>query len=95
MGKAGIPAPRLSSLPIKANPEPSGVKMRGRLLCEVWSCSPKPPPGHGTKGRVATRSPQGRGTKGQQHSDWAVTSDLHGPQPRSQQETSRQKPLLW
>lgn len=43
MGKAAVLAPWLSRLPIKADPEPSGARMRGRLRCEVCGCSLRPP----------------------------------------------------
>lgn len=42
MRKAAVPAPWLSHLPIKADPELRG-KMRRCLHCEVCSCSLKPP----------------------------------------------------
>ena len=75
MGKAAVSAPWLSHLPIKADPEPSGVRMRGRLHCEVCGCSLRPPSrpldqrwsshslsmGKGNKGTAACCSATARG----------------------------------
>ena len=99
MGKAAIPAPRHRRLPIKADPKPGRVRMRGRLCCEVCNCSLGHFPSRQTKGQAATRSPRGKGNKGTAaaaqlpHGDWALTSDLHRPQPCSAQETAQQQPL--
>lgn len=99
MGKAAIPAPRLSRLPIKADPKPGRVRMRGRLCCEVCNCSLRPlsqPPDQRPSGHSLSTGKGNKGTAAAAqlpHDDWALTSDLHGPQPCSAQETTQQKPL--
>lgn len=82
MGKAAIPAPRLSRLPIKADPKPGRVRMRGRLCCEVCNCSLRPlsqPPDQRPSGHSLSTGKGNKGTAAAAqlpHGDWALTSDL-------------------
>lgn len=64
MRKAAVPAPWLSHLPIKADPEPRGGRMRRCLHCEVCSCSLRPPSRPSDQRRSGHLLSTGKGNKG-------------------------------